>query len=104
MDAIQIELAVAAVILIAAPLITWGLGKVPQTRNWIRKYAVEGYNYLDKVKDQVPEAGMEAWQAAYDELDAVIDAFGDDEITAKELRHIAVHAFELVMAVKNMVV
>lgn len=104
MDATQIEIAVAVALLIGAPLLTWGLGQIPKTRNWIRKYAVEGYNYLDKVKDQVPEAGLPCWQAAYNGLDAVIDAFGDDEMTAKELRHIAVHAFELVLAVKKLVV
>lgn len=104
MDTLQIELIIAAALLVGAPLLTWGLGQVPQTRNWIRKYAVEGYNYLDKVKDDVPESGKEVWQAAYDGLDAVIDAFGDDEMTAKEMRHIAVHAFELVMVVKGLVV
>jgi hypothetical protein len=103
MDETQIVLLVAGAFIAGAPLITWGLGRIPQTRAWIRRYAIEGYNYLDKIKTEVPEAGMPAWQAAYDSLDAIIDAFGDDVITAKELRHISMHGFDLVVEVRKLV-
>jgi|GEM_PF-5676059 len=104
LDATQWELVIGTAVIIGAPLVTWGLGKVPQTRAWMRRMAVEGYAYLDKVKADVPAAGMEAWQAAYDGLDAVIQALADDEITASELRHMGKHAAELVLAVKKLIV
>ncbi len=80
------------------------LVRFPGTRAWIRTKAIEGYNYLDKIKEDVPPELLPSWQAAYDGLDAVVDAFADDELSAGELRRIGYEGVRLVNEVRKIFV
>lgn len=62
--------------------------RLPWTRAWIQNQAVRGYNFLDEVKDDVPDELKGLWRDAYATLDAVIDAFADDRLTVREIRSI----------------
>jgi hypothetical protein len=56
---------------------------------------------MGKNEGNVPAPRLGAWQAAYAELDAIVQAFQDDEVTPGELRNMATHSFDLVMTVKK---
>jgi hypothetical protein len=94
---------ISAALFVGAAVGTYILPKVPGAKAWILNICVKGYAYLDSVKADVPEEAMPTWQAAYDELDAIIEALGDDKLTAGEIRHCGKHAIELILSVKKLV-
>jgi hypothetical protein len=96
MDAIQMSAIILTALAVGSLVGTWLMVRYPGTRAWIRDQAFQGYNYLDNIKGEVPPELMPVWQCAYDELDAVVDAFGDDNLTMKEVREMAYHAVMLV--------
>ena len=101
MDTAQSIVVGAIAVLALAYIGTQLMIRYPGTRTWIRQRAIEGYNYLDKVKEDVPAECTSIWQAAYDGLDAIVDAFADDELTGKEIRRIAYEGLRLVNEVRR---
>lgn len=103
MDTTQSIVMGAAAVLLLSYVGSQLLVRYPGTRAWVQNVAVKGYNYLDSVKDDVPQEGRGIWDAAYGGCDAIIDAFADDRLTAKELKRIGYEGLRLVNEVRKFV-
>lgn len=103
MDDITAMVAAGAAMVLAAYVGSQLMVRMPWTRAWIQDQAVKGYNYLDAVKDDVPESYRPAWENAYDALDAVVDAFADEQLTVKEIKQILMPGMALIAEIKRIV-
>lgn len=103
MDDITAMVAAGAAMVLAAYVGSQLMVRMPWTRAWIQDQAVKGYNYLDAVKDDVPPEAKAIWDAAYRGCDAIVDAFADDTLTAKELKRIGYEGLRLVNEVRKLV-
>lgn len=103
MDTTQSIVVGAAAVLLLSYIGSQLLVRYPGTRTWVQNIAIKGYNYLDSVKDDVPPEAKGIWDAAYRGCDAIVDAFVDDTLTAKELKRIGYEGLRLVNEVRKLV-
>lgn len=103
MDTTQSIVVAAAVVLVLSYAGSQILVRYPGTRAWVQNIAVKGYNYLDKIKEDIPPEAKGIWDAAYRGCDVIVDAFADDELTAKEIKRIGYEGLRLVNEVRKLV-
>lgn len=103
MDTTQSIVVGTAAVLLLSYIGSQLLVRYPGTRAWVQNVAVKGYNYLDSVKDDVPPEAKAIWDAAYRGCDAIVDAFADDKLTAKELKRIGYEGLRLVNEVRKLI-
>ncbi|MDW5562713.1 MAG: hypothetical protein SA339_05750 [Methanomassiliicoccus sp.] len=80
------------------------MGKIPRTRAWVRVNSVKAYGYLKTNEGNVPKEGLPMFNAAANEVESVMRAFADDEITSAELVDMGAHMLIAVNEARKFVI